>query len=56
MKAVSKIIGLQTFTASQFEFLQQTSLRQVQETSSTFGFIRQAAFRDFEDLTGRTVV
>lgn len=58
MKAISNIIGLHTFTASQFVVLQQTFLFQKQ-TKGTFngsGRVRQAAFKDFEDLAGRTGV
>lgn len=54
MKAFSNFES-QTFAASQFSFafLQQTFLfQQTQGTFTTFGFARQAAFKDFEDLAG----
>lgn len=47
---------LQTFATPQFSFafLQRTFLFQQTGTFTAFGFIRQAAFKDFEDLAGRT--
>lgn len=57
MKAVSNTFKLQTLKLSQFQlgldlqFYLQQSFKQIQGMFSGFGFICQAAFKDFEGKT-----